>query len=143
MKKTILFLVTTLIINYTNAQELKETYYNYVTGNIKESGYIDENGYPIGEWNYYLENGSLDYIINWTTKFTKEYYPTSELKETRTFNPDTGARIGEWTAYYKNGNIKAKGLYDENGKENGEFKTYFENGILISAELFKEGVKQE
>lgn len=143
MKKAIIFLAAIAFINYTNAQELKETYYNYASTIVKESGYIDKNGNPTGEWNYYLENGSLNYIINWTTKFTKEYYITGELKETRTFNPDTGANTGEWIAYYNNGNIKAKGLYNKNGEKNGEFITYLENGTLIRKELFKKGVKQE
>ncbi len=117
MNKIILFLVTIFIFNYANAQELKETYYNYVTGNVKESGHIDKNGYPIGEWKYYLENGSLDYKINWETNYIKKYYATGELKEKGTFIPETGTHIGEWITYYKNGKIKTQRIYDENGIE--------------------------
>lgn len=115
MKKTILFLVTIFIFNYINAQEQKEYYYNYAKGNIKESGKIDKNGFPTGEWKYYLENGTLDYIINWETNFIKKYYITGELKQKGTFIPETGTHIGEWITYHKNGKIKTQELFDENG----------------------------
>lgn len=121
MKKTILFLVTIFIFNYINAQEQKEYYYNYVKGNIKESGKIDKNGYPTGEWKYYLENGALDYIINWETNFIKKYYITGELKQKGIFISETGTHIGEWITYHKNGKIKTQEIFDENGikKHNG------------------------
>lgn len=129
MNKSILYLVTIFIINYSYAQEKIEKHYNYAKGNLKESGQINKGGLPKGEWKYYLENGTLDYIINWTTNCLKDFYTTGELKETHTFNPDTGARIGECITYYKNGKIKTKEIYDENGQ-------------LKNIEIFKEGLKQ-
>ena len=131
MKNTILFLVVLFFINYTNAQEQKENYYNYAEASIKEIGEIDKNGFPIGEWSYYLESGSLDYIINWETNYIKKYYGTGELKEKGTFIPETGVHIKEWVWYYKNGTVKATNIYNENG----EFKTFFENGILKNSEI--------
>ena len=130
MKKTILFLITLLFISYTNAQEQKENYYNYAKANIKESGQIDKNGYPTGEWSYYLENGSLDYIINWETNFIKKYYNTGELKEKGTFIPETGVHIKEWITYYKNGKVKTKEIYNK-------------YGTLKSSEIYKKEVIQE
>lgn len=143
MKSTILFLAVLFFINYSNAQEHKENYYNYAKANLKETGEIDKNGFPTGEWSYYLESGSLDYIINWETNFIKKYYATGELKETGTFIPETGVHIKEWITYYKNGQVKATEIYNENGDKNGKFKSYFENGTLKSAKIFKNGVKQE
>jgi len=115
MKKTILLFVTLFLFNCTNAQEQKETYYNFAKGNIKESGEMDKNGYPIGVWKYHAENGVLNYVINWDTNFIKMYYPTGELKQKGTFIPDTGTHIGEWITYYKNGKIKTQEVLDEHG----------------------------
>lgn len=143
MKNTILFLAMLLFINFTNAQEQKESYYNYAKANLEETGKIDKNGFPTGEWSYYLESGSLDYIINWETNYIKKYYVTGELKEKGTFIPETGVHIKEWVTYYKNGQVKEIVLYNENGDKNGEFKSYFENGTLKSVEVFKNGVSQK
>jgi antitoxin component YwqK of YwqJK toxin-antitoxin module len=115
MKKTFLFIATLLFISYSNAQEPVENYYNLAKGNAKEVGEMDKNGFPIGEWKYYLEDGTLDYSINWDTNFSTKYYSTSELKEKGTFIPDTGVHIGEWITYNRNGEIKAKINYDKNG----------------------------
>lgn len=117
MKKLLLFLVTIFFFNFTSAQEKIESYYNYAKGNIKESGEIDKNGFPTGEWKYYLENGTLEYCINWESNFIKKYYASGELKETGTFIPDTGIHIDEWITYYKNGKIKTKKIFDEDGIE--------------------------
>ena len=59
MKKSILYLVTIFIINYSYAQEKIEKHYNYAKGNLKESGQIDKGCLPKGEWKYYLENFRL------------------------------------------------------------------------------------
>tara|TARA_R110001583_G_scaffold17310_4_gene70150 strand:- start:213 stop:593 length:381 start_codon:yes stop_codon:yes gene_type:complete len=114
MKKTILFLVTILFFNSTNAQEQNENYYNLAKGNVKEVGEIDKNGFPIGEWKYYVESGALDYTINWDTNFSTTYYLTGGIKEKGTFIPDTGVHIGEWISYNKNGEIITKITYDKN-----------------------------
>lgn len=143
MKKTMLMLGALLIMTGTNAQQLKETYYNFGVGNKKEVGYVDRDGFPTGVWKYFAENGSLDYSINWDTNFSKEYYPTGQLKETRHFNPDIGVRVGEWIRYYKNGNMEIKGIFNEKGEKNGSFESYYDDGSLDSIEVFKDGVKQE
>lgn len=141
MKKTILLIVTIFTISYSIAQE-SESYYP-VSNTLKQSGQIDENGFAIGEWKYYLESGILEYNINYTTKISKKYYATGELKEKGTFNPDTGAHIGEWNTFYKNGNIKTKGINNEDGNKNGKFSIYFENGSIDSCEIYLDGVKQQ
>lgn len=115
MKKTFLFLVTIFIINTTSAQEQVKNYFNIAKATIKESGQIDKNKYPIGEWNYYLENGAIDYTIDWEINFLTKYYITGEIKETGTFIPNTGVHVGEWITYYKNGEINTKIMYDEKG----------------------------
>lgn len=142
MKKALLIFITFLSINTINAQEKIEKYYNYAKGNIKEAGAIDKNGFPIGEWNYYLDSGALGYIINWETNFSKEFYETGELKVTRTFNPDTGASIGESITYFKNGKIELSGNYDNNGDKNGVFKTFFKNGTLKNIQTYINGKLQ-
>lgn len=117
MKKTILLLVALFIVNHILAQEQIENYGNYAKGNIKETGKLDNNKLPIGEWKYYLESGILDYSINWDTNFFKKYYDTGELKESGTFIPETGTHINEWITYYKNGEIESRKIFDENGIE--------------------------
>lgn len=142
MNKIFLFLVMTLIIvNYTNAQEYTD-YHNYASRNIKTSGQVDADGFGVGEWKHYSEKGDLEYIVNHTTKISKKYYVTGELKEQGTFNPDTGAHIGEWITYYRNGKIKVIGINDEDGEKNGEFKSYFKSGTLKSVIRYKNGIKQ-
>ena len=140
MKNKILLLLMVFAFFYSNAQEDK-TYYP-VSNNLKKSGELDKNGFPVGEWIFYLENGATDYKINFTTNFSKKYYETGELKEAGKFDPGTGDFINEKITYHKNGKIKVKGMYNNDGKKNGEFKTFFEDGTLVSCELFIEGVKQ-
>ncbi|MFK5890510.1 MAG: hypothetical protein QM486_07250 [Flavobacteriaceae bacterium] len=141
MKKAILFLVAILSISYSNAQEQKKNY--HFNGILESSGQIDENNFPIGEWKYYSKEGDLNYELNHTTNYSKEYYTTGKLKAEGTFNPLTGVHIKKWITYYKNGQIKTKGVFDENGEKNGKFKTYFKNGTLDNIAIYKEGVKQE
>lgn len=143
MKNSIILFATLFIINFVNGQETVKNYYNYGIGNIKDTGQLNKDGFPIGEWKYYLENGTLDYIINWDINLSKSFYTTGELKEKGTFIPDTGSHIGEWIAYYKNGKIKSIMMFDENGLKNGECKTYFENGKVESVEIYKKGEKQD
>lgn len=142
MKKTLLFLVITLIFNYSNAQKLVEKY-NYASGKTTETGKVDKNGFPIGEWQYKLDNGALDYTINWEQNSIKKYFESGELKETGTFIPETGVSIGKWISYYKNGTIKTIKTYDANGVKNGEFKHYLKNGTLKTIETYNKGIKQE
>jgi len=141
MKKAIFIILAVLVVTYSYAQEQKETYYSFAKGNIKESGQVDKSGHAVGEWKFYLEDGTLEYIINFTTNYTKSFYETGELKETYNFNPLTGAYISDWTSYYKNGAISAVGKYNNDGKKNGVFKTYLKNGTLKYTETYREGVK--
>ncbi|MFK5982438.1 MAG: hypothetical protein QM499_05955 [Flavobacteriaceae bacterium] len=120
--KNIFLLVTILLItNFANAQEQKTDYYPNSTV-LKEIGKLDKNGYPIGEWKYYLKEGVLDYKINWETNYIKKYYTTGVLKEEGTFIPGTGVHIGEWITYKEDGKIEAQKVFDENGVEIGNKK---------------------
>lgn len=111
-----MLVVMIFIVNYTTAQEQKDTYYpNSVL--LKETGKLDANGYPTGEWKYYQENGNIDYIIDWETNYIKSYFPEGGLKEEGTFIPETGVHIGKWITYNKNGKIETEKTFDENGNE--------------------------
>lgn len=112
MKRILILIAMLSILNYTYGQEQNEYFF---PNSIKETGTLDENGYPIGVWKYYKDNGSLEYIINWETNFIKMYYNTGALKEKGTFIPETGVHIGEWITYYKNGDIKTQEVFDEDG----------------------------
>lgn len=128
-------------------KEYKE-YYDHVSINgdgknrLKTTGQVDKNGFSVGEWKHYLENGVLEYITNFSSNVSKKYYATGELKEIGKFNSDSGAHIGEWITYYKNGTIKTLGVNNDDGEKNGVYKTYFENGSLESATNYKNGIIQ-
>jgi len=141
MKKAILSLLALIIFTYSYAQEQKEVYYSFAKGNLKETGQVDKNGLAVGDWKFYHEDGAINYIINFTTNYTKSFYTTGELKETYNFNPLTGDYVSDWTSYYKNGTISAIGKYNKQGQKNGVFKTYLENGTLKNTETYKEGVR--
>ena len=114
MNKIVILLVMMFVINYANAQETKNSYYPNSTI-LKETGKLDNNNYPTGEWKYYLETGNLDYVINWETNYIKKYYATGGIKEEGTFIPKTGVHIGKWIIYYKNGEVKTQETFDKNG----------------------------
>jgi len=112
MLKYIIFIIAILSINFALAQEQKEVtnYYNLVdvnkgTAKIKSIGKIDENGFSIGKWKFFLENGDLEYIIDFTLNVSEKYYSSGKLKEKGEFNPDTGKHIGKWIYYNKDGTI--------------------------------------
>jgi len=114
MKSLLILLTLLFFINYSYAQEQKT---NYLPNNtfVKEDGKLDENGYPIGIWKYYLENGSLEYQIDWETNYITKYYLTGEIKEEGTFIPETGVHINKWITYFKNGSINTIEIFDKNG----------------------------
>ncbi len=114
MIRLIILFPILFVFNNTKAQELKKSYYPNSTI-LKDTGKLDPNNYPIGEWKYYRVNGNLDYVINWDTNYIKKFYTTGELKEEGTFIPDTGVHIGKWITYYKNGKVKTQETFDTSG----------------------------
>jgi len=82
----------------------------------KETGKLNENGYPIGIWKYYSDAGFIDYTINWEIHYIKKYYVNGKIKEEGTFIPETGVHIQKWIYYFKTGAVKEVIFFDEKGK---------------------------
>ncbi|UKN02269.1 hypothetical protein K6119_01890 [Paracrocinitomix mangrovi] len=116
MIKLVALVFFLFIIKQGFAQEQKDKYYPN-SSILKESGSLDINGYPVGQWKYYLQNGNITYTINWDTNYLRTYYENGNLKEEGTFIPDTGTHIGKWIVYDEDGKIISEKTFNENGIE--------------------------
>ncbi|WBX71096.1 nuclear transport factor 2 family protein [Tenacibaculum retecalamus] len=137
MKKSILFIVLTLLVLTSNAQEYKEHYNN---GKTKVIG-TKKNKLETGNWKYYFKNGKIsktgNYLEGKLHGEWKYYYDSGVLRIIGKYKK--GKDKGLWKYYHDNGALRAIGKY-KNGKFTGEWKYYYKNSTLSKTGKRKQGI---
>ncbi|RYY89442.1 MAG: tetratricopeptide repeat protein, partial [Chitinophagaceae bacterium] len=103
--------------------------YYYEQGNLKAIAHYNSEGKREGTWKYFYANGRVSGIDHWSngvqTGTDTVYFMDGVLSST-SFYKD-GELDGNRTLYHGNGRIKSVTMF-KNGKEEGPYKLYFSSG---------------
>lgn len=152
LKIYILALISTMICFGCNSQINKDQRANnqseqqevkHKTDSSKYNQF--ENGFKIGVWREYYENGNLksesNYINGIKEGNCKEWWQNGKLWTEVNYSNDKANGYAKW--YHENGYLAGEGMID-NGKRNGLWKVYdYENGKLAATGEFKNDEKNK
>ncbi len=133
-----LFTAILLLTTVAYGDEKFESHYD--TGQIKETGFINEKGERVGEWITYYRNGQENAIVPWVDGKVhgelKMYFQSGQLRGKELW--EHGKKVGESIAYWPNGQVKWKAQFQD-GNQQGEVVHYDEEGNVTKRQTFEKG----
>lgn len=113
----------------------KGSYHFYENGKLLTEGNY-EQGYKVGQWNYYDPNGKLldqvGYLWDRLNGTVKSYWPNGQMKADKQYH--LGTLVGECKMFYENGQLALQETYDDKGDL--VHGNYFDQGGKVVDERF-------